>query len=48
MVERKVGLTTISVQLQRGVSQPDYGMLFDDMDVSDGDAILPERLIAPR
>jgi 2-keto-4-pentenoate hydratase len=48
LVGRKIGLTAESVQRQLGVSQPDYGMLFDDMDVSDGDAIPPGRLIAPR
>lgn len=48
LVGRKIGLTAESVQRQLGVSQPDYGMLFDDMDVSDGGAIPPGRLIAPR
>jgi 2-keto-4-pentenoate hydratase len=48
LVGRKIGLTAESVQHQLGVSQPDYGMLFDDMDVSDGAEISPDRLIAPK
>jgi 2-keto-4-pentenoate hydratase len=48
LVGRKIGLTSVSVQTQLGVSQPDYGMLFHDMDVLNGDEIAPGRLIAPK
>jgi 2-keto-4-pentenoate hydratase len=44
----KIGLTAASVQTQLGVSQPDYGMLFHDMDVANGDEIGPGELIQPR
>jgi 2-keto-4-pentenoate hydratase len=48
LVGRKIGLTAASVQAQLGVSQPDYGMLFHDMDVANGDEVAPGRLIQPK
>ena len=48
LIGRKIGLTALSVQAQLGVSQPDYGMLFHDMDVAIGDEIVPGKLIQPR
>lgn len=48
LVGRKIGLTSVAVQHQLGVDQPDYGMLFDDMYVPDGWDIERDRLIQPR
>lgn len=45
---RKIGLTSLSVQRQLGVDQPDYGMLFADMAVDDGAEIAAGRLIQPK
>jgi 2-keto-4-pentenoate hydratase len=45
---RKIGLTALSVQRQLGVDQPDYGMLFADMEVPDGDVIPAGVLIQPK
>lgn len=45
---RKIGLTAKSVQVQLGVDQPDYGMLYDDMEVMDDDEIAWSRCQQPK
>ncbi len=46
-VGRKIGLTAKAVQAQLGVDQPDYGVLFADMQVAAGGA-LAARLLQPK
>jgi 2-keto-4-pentenoate hydratase len=45
---RKVGLTSRPMQELLGVSEPDFGVLLDDMFIEDGDEIPVEALLQPR
>ena len=45
IVGRKAGLTAKAVQVQLGVDQPDFGVLFDDMRVPDGGHLDPGRCL---
>lgn len=48
IVGAKIGLTAKAVQAQLGVDQPDFGQLFADMAVSDGDTVAAGRLLQPK
>ncbi|MFZ2511845.1 MAG: fumarylacetoacetate hydrolase family protein [Gordonia sp. (in: high G+C Gram-positive bacteria)] len=48
IIGRKIGLTSHAVQEQMGVDQPDFGVLFDDMAYTDGDAVPIDRLLQPK
>ncbi len=48
IVGRKIGLTSLAVQRQLKVDRPDFGVLFDDMDVSSLVVVPYERLLQPK
>lgn len=48
IVGRKAGLTAKAVQQQLGVDQPDFGVLFDDMRVTDGGHLDPALCLQPK
>jgi 2-keto-4-pentenoate hydratase len=48
IVGRKAGLTARTVQEQLGVDQPDFGVLFDDMQIPDGGVLDPARTLQPK
>jgi 2-keto-4-pentenoate hydratase len=45
---KKIGLTSVAVQRQLGVDQPDYGVLLADMEYLSGAALPAGRLIQPK
>jgi 2-oxopent-4-enoate hydratase len=48
IVGQKVGLTAVVMQQQLGVDEPDYGVLFADMVVDDGEPLSTSTMIQPR
>ncbi len=48
IVGKKIGLTSPAMQGMFGVSEPDYGHLFDDMLIYQGAAVQTNELLQPR
>lgn len=48
VVGRKIGATSTAVRTQLGVDQPDFGWLFDDMDLTGADEVPMSRLLQPK
>ncbi|MCW3836993.1 2-keto-4-pentenoate hydratase [Sphingomonas canadensis] len=48
IVGRKIGLTAKAVQAQLGVDQPDYGVLFGDMEIPDGGVLPAASVLQPK
>lgn len=45
---RKIGLTAKTVQAQLGVDQPDFGVLFADMEIANGGMLSVEAVLQPK
>lgn len=48
IVGKKIGLTSVKVQQQLGVDQPDFGMLFDDMEIENGGNLPISETMQPK
>lgn len=48
IIGRKIGLTSEAVQNQLGVNQPDFGVLFSDMEIDDGGELDPRKVLQPK
>jgi 2-keto-4-pentenoate hydratase len=48
IVGKKIGLTSVAIQKQLGVDQPDYGVLFSDMELLNGTTINANTLLQPK
>jgi len=48
IVGKKIGLTSFSVQKQLGVDQPDFGILFHDKEVLNGQSISIQEILQPK
>lgn len=47
-VGKKIGLTSLKVQQQLGVNQPDFGVLFNDMEVKNGGKLSIAKTMQPK
>lgn len=47
-IGKKIGLTSVKVQQQLGVDQPDFGVLFDDMQIENGGSLSISETMQPK
>lgn len=47
-IGKKIGLTSLKVQQQLGVDQPDFGVLFDDMQIESGGSLSLSQTMQPK
>ena len=48
VVGQKIGLTSLAVQKQLGVDQPDFGLLFADTEVKNGGGVRASEILQPK
>ena len=48
IVGKKIGLTSFAVQKQLGVDQPDFGTLFHDKEILNGQSISVQEMLQPK
>ncbi len=48
VVGLKIGLTSLAVQKQLGVNQPDFGLLFADTEVKNGGGVMASSILQPK
>lgn len=48
IIGKKVGLTSVAMQKMLGVEEPDYGHLFDDMELKNGATVKVDSMISPK
>jgi len=48
IIGKKIGLTSFKVQEQLGVNQPDFGVLFDDMQIAHNGIVAFSELMQPK
>jgi len=48
VVGLKIGLTSLAVQKQLGVDQPDFGLLFADREVKNGGGVMASSILQPK
>ena len=48
VVGLKIGLTSLAVQKQLGVDQPDFGLLFADTEVKNGGGVMVSSILQPK
>jgi 2-keto-4-pentenoate hydratase len=48
VVGLKIGLTSLAVQKQLGVDQPDFGLLFADTEVENGGGVMASSILQPK